>query len=306
LAKCKTEDEAVKLFRRLSERAVVKDLVKQSAARAAEHETTTEVETGQREDGNNSIPLGVQLAVRATNHYRIGDALEAIEEIAAEGRVVNATFVEVDPPYGIDLTQQKKGEVHTLGEYNEVESGAYPMFLRRLLTGIHKITPPDMRMVFWFGVEWYDVLCKTLDEVGFKYDFIPGIWVKPTGQTAAPDLYLARSYETFLVCWKGIGVPLHKRGRSNVFSFNPEPHTSKYHPTQRPQQLMEEILTTFSWPGSLVMVPFLGSGATLRAAYRCGMQAFGWDLSEEYKQGFLAAVEQDIQNGELEHVRGVD
>jgi site-specific DNA-methyltransferase (adenine-specific) len=304
LAKCKTEDEAVKLFRRLSEKVVVKDLVKQSTARTAEQETDTE--TDDEEGRKPNVPLGVQLALRANNHYRIGDALAEIEAIAAENRVVNATFVEVDPPYGIDLTQQKKGDVHTLGEYNEVESNAYPAFLKRLLSGIHKITPPDMRMVFWFGVEWYDVLRKALDEVGFKYDFIPGLWVKPTGQTAAPDLYLARSYETFLVCWKGQGIPLHKRGRSNVFAFNPTAHTSKYHPTQRPDDLMDEILTTFSWPGSLVMVPFLGSGATLRAAYRCGMQAFGWDLSEQYKEGFLAAVEQDMQNHALDHVKGVD
>jgi ParB-like chromosome segregation protein Spo0J/DNA modification methylase len=304
LAKCKTEDEAVKLFRRLSERVVVKDLVKQSAARAAQSETA--VETDDSPSGEPSIPLGIQLALRAINHYRIGDALEEIEAIAAEGRVVNATFVEVDPPYGIDLTQQKKGEVHTLGEYNEVDQNAYPDFLRRLLSGIHKITPPDMRMVFWFGVEWYEQLREILTEVGFKYDFIPGLWVKPTGQTAAPDLYLARSYETFLVCWKGNGIPIRKRGRSNVFAFNPDPHTAKWHPTQRPIALIEELLSTFAWPGSLVMVPFLGSGTTVRVAYRLGMQSFGWDLSEQYKEGFLAAVEQDIQNGELDHVKGLD
>ena len=59
---------------------------------------------------------------------------------------------------------------------------------------------------------------------------------------------------------------------------------------------MQEILQTFAWEGSIIMVPFLGSGATLVAAYREGINGFGWDLQEEYKEMFLAAVEDDIVN----------
>ncbi|KKL22889.1 hypothetical protein LCGC14_2430840, partial [marine sediment metagenome] len=36
------------------------------------------------------------------------------------------------------------------------------------------------------------------------------------------------------------------------------------------------------------------SGATLLAAYREGINGFGWELNEENKEPFLAAVEQDI------------
>jgi hypothetical protein len=54
------------------------------------------------------------------------------------------------------------------------------------------------------------------------------------------------------------------------------------------------------------MVPFLGSGATLRAAYKCGMMGFGWDLSEVYQEGFLGAVETDIVEGRYNTVRMAD
>ena len=37
-------------------------------------------------------------------------------------------------------------------------------------------------------------------------------------------------------------------------------------------------------------VPFLGSGVTLLAGYKIGTAGFGWDLSEEYKNAFLARV----------------
>jgi DNA modification methylase len=215
------------------------------------------------------------------------------------------SLVEIDPPYAIDLVGQKKGDAAGLEEYNEIDSSQYRAQMRQILELCMKVTPPNCRFIVWFGVEWYQTFIDIFNDVGLKYDLIPGIWAKPNGQTNAPDLYLARNYETFFVAWKG-DIPIPRRGRSNVFAFKPDPHTAKYHPTQRPQELMEEILLTFAYPGSVVLVPYLGSGSTLRAAYRCGMNAFGWDLSEHYKEQFLAAVETDIQSGRYNTILTMD
>lgn len=305
LAQCKTEDEAVKLFRRLGERIVVKDLAKQTAARSTLGEAAPKSDDTPQPEVE--APLGIKLASSAIHHYRVGDSFAGMEEIASQNRVVNISLVEIDPPYAIDLVNQKKGDLNKgIGEYNEVDGDKYRDFLHRTISLTNKITPKDCRFIIWFGIEWYQTLIEILAAEGMKYDIIPGIWSKPTGQTAAPDLYLARSYETFIIAWKGNATPLRARGRANVFNFTPEPHGQKYHPTQRPIALMEELLLTFAWPGSLVLVPFLGSGTTLRAAYRCGMMGFGWDLSEVYKEGFLAAIERDIQGGELDAVLGVE
>jgi DNA modification methylase len=38
------------------------------------------------------------------------------------------------------------------------------------------------------------------------------------------------------------------------------------------------------------MVPFLGSGNTLLATSNLGMSAFGYDLSEEYKNAYIVRV----------------
>jgi len=296
LAQCKTEDEAVKLFRKVSERAIVKDLVKQQAARVATPETATSAETA-------PLPVGVRLASGARDHYRIGDAIKGMQELADKGIVIPCQLVEIDPPYGIDLTSQKKGEDNEgLGEYNEIESKDYDKFLFNTISLVAKVTPPNCRFIIWFGIEWYQYLRDILLTLDIKHDLIPGIWNKGTGQTAAPDLYLGRAYETFIVAWKGDPIPIVKRGRSNVFNYPPEPYGNKYHPTQRPVALMQELLHTYAWPGSVILVPFLGSGATLRTAYQCGMSGFGWDLSEVYKEGFIAQIEKDIQDGSLNEV----
>ena len=93
----------------------------------------------------------------------------------------------------------------------------------------------------------------------------------------------------FLYAYKG-NPCLQKLGHSDTF-FYPSPHTSKrIHPTERSIPLMEEVLTTFTPPGSNILVPFLGSGATLLAANNQKMTGIGYDLSEAYKNAYMIRV----------------
>ena len=84
-----------------------------------------------------------------------------------------------------------------------------------------------------------------------------------------------------------------ERGRSNVFQFSGV--GNKYHPTQRPIELIQAIFSTLSVGGETVYVPFLGSGATLRTAFNMGLTAFGHDLDDRYKDKFMLAVEEDTR-----------
>lgn len=292
LAECKTEDEAVKLFRKLSEKVIAKQLVKDHVEQSAKASESKIEES-----------LGITLARNAADHYNVGDAFEGMQYMLDEGLRPPIALVELDPPYAIDLQDVKKGDDRkNMGEYNEIAKEDYIAFLSKMLDYCHKVTPASCRFIIWHAVDWYSEITGRLRLLGYEYDTIPCIWVKPSGQTASPDRYLARCYESFIVAWKGSVPPIPKRGRSNVFEYNTAPHSQKYHPTQRPVELMAEVLRTFAYPGSIIMIPFLGSGATLRACYRLGMTGFGWDLSEVYKEHFLAAVQTDITDGSLKEL----
>ncbi len=54
------------------------------------------------------------------------------------------------------------------------------------------------------------------------------------------------------------------------------------HPQQKPAELMDWIISTYSNPGDLVVDPFAGSGATLNSAIRLGRLAMGWDNCERF------------------------
>lgn len=245
------------------------------------------------------------ILLRADKDFIIDDCfhgiqrtLDIVKGLTHESQV---NIIEVDPPYAIDLADLKKKEGITnvdLSRYKEISKENYPSFLNRLCKLLYSSAAPDAWCIFWFGPTWFTETKFALITAGFKVDDIPGIWLKGsedsegTGQTNSPNTYLARAYETFFIARKG-SPQIRKKGRSNVFSFKPVPAGQKYHPTQRPIELIREILSTFEYPGCTCLVPFLGSGTTLRALYAEDMNGFGFELNKENKDHFMLEVEND-------------
>jgi site-specific DNA-methyltransferase (adenine-specific) len=93
----------------------------------------------------------------------------------------------------------------------------------------------------------------------------------------------------FFYAWKGQPA-LNKAGASNEFRCSPVLAQQKTHPTERPVQLMKDIYDTFAFPGSRVLIPFLGSGNGILAANELGMSPIGFELSKGYKDSFLIKV----------------
>ena len=267
LAECKTQDEAWKQYKKIEEELITESI----------KDKATEKLSG--------------AALSAKSHYRIGDALEGLKSCPHP----NANFIEVDPPYAVQLHKRKdrNQDLKQMDNYNEVDAKDYPKFLEDIMRECYRITADNSFLIWWFGPEWYETVKQTLKKVGYKVNDIPAIWVKgQAGQTASPDTMLGSTYEPFFVCRKGM-PKLRKSGRSNVFDFSPVPPQDKIHPTERPIELMLEILDTFCYPGYRMCIPFLGSGVTLRCAYMRDMTGWGWDLDKMTKNRFVNAVFRD-------------
>ena len=52
----------------------------------------------------------------------------------------------------------------------------------------------------------------------------------------------------------------------------------RVHPTEKPVGLLEDIITSVTRPGDLVLDPFAGSGSTLAAAKQTGRRYIGVEL----------------------------
>lgn len=251
--------------------------------------------------------LGVSKIDLGDTNFKIQDAFEGLEEYVELrnqlGSEPNISLFIVDPPYGIDLNQTKrtvsaKTEKDHLGKYEEVEREKYPEFLDNLTQLLFKAAAENAWVIFWYGPTWHCEVISSLRRAGFSVDDIPAIWVKGdssspegVGQTNAPEIYLGRAYEPFLIARKGKPI-INKQGRSNVFNFKPVKPSDKYHPTQKPIELSLEILDVFSYPNTIACIPFLGSGVDLKACLMRDIKAWGYELNEHNKEHFLLSLEE--------------
>ena len=275
LAEAKNKAEAMKMLRRLKREQDLAD-----AAELVSKRKLSSLEERRQ---------------RLINSYIVGDFFEKVKEV--QSGIVD--LVEVDTPYGIDLERQKKVKLHKLykeaqiGEYNEWAVEEFVEKSKRVAEESFRILKESGWLIWWFAPDaWFDTLVNIIREAGFTINVaIPAIWFKPdgTGQSNNPDKYLSNVYETFFYARKG-DAKIISQGRPNVFSFRRVNPSNKIHPTEKPIELLSDIFQTFVLPGSTIAVPFLGSGNSILAADNVGCSAFGWDLSEKYKNRYIERV----------------
>lgn len=56
----------------------------------------------------------------------------------------------------------------------------------------------------------------------------------------------------------------------------------RYHPTQKPTELVEKLIQEYSKPGDIILDPFLGSGTTALMASKNNRHYIGFEIDETY------------------------
>jgi site-specific DNA-methyltransferase (adenine-specific) len=270
---CKTASDASKVISKVSEAAVKQQI-------AAEIEEK-----------------GMNVTLQKLNDaYIIRDFFEGVKELPDN----LFHLIEIDPPYGIKLMdiKQKDSAVsqYQTESYNEIDSEEYPKFLEDLFKECYRVAAENSWLICWFAPEpYFNMVYKSIMRSGFNCRRIPLIWTKTgPGQTNNPQLYLANTYEMAFYAWKGRPV-INKAGHANTFHYSTVPPSQKCHPTERPLALMKELYETFAFPGSRLLIPFLGSGNGLLAASELGISALGFEKSREYKDSFLVKAHNLLQ-----------
>ena len=72
----------------------------------------------------------------------------------------------------------------------------------------------------------------------------------------------------------------------------------KIHPTQKPVNLLKQLIEIFTDPGDVVIDPVAGSGATLRACMETGRIGYGFEIMRDMcrkAQEQMLTVEPDGQ-----------
>lgn len=274
IKEAKTRTDALKMINQLEEEMVLAEIQKRIKAK----EATTPIEITNKKMIDNYIVMDFFSGIRTVQDRSID-------------------IVEIDPPYGMGLgtSNIKKTDDSmqtSTKNYNEIPGNEYGRFLDSLFQECFRVMSENSWLLCWFAQEpWFEIVYQAARRVGLKGSRIPLIWYKEnsTGQCNQPNMYLANLYESCFYFRKGEPA-ITKQGRSNVYAYKTVRSDMKVHPTERPIELIQDILQTFSWTGARLLVPFLGSGNTLLAAANLDLTGFGYDLSQEYKNAYSARV----------------
>ena len=199
-----------------------------------------------------------------------GDCLDVMEELFERGILVDSIIT--DPPYGMSFQSGRRREKH-----NKIENDDNLHWLDDFVEKSYKLAKYNTAHYVFCSYHNIDVF-KAAFEKFFK---VKNILVWEKNNTSMGDLKgdFAPKVEFILFLHKGRRL-INGRRDPNIFRFDRT--GNKNHPTEKPVDLMEYLISKFTDTGELVIDPFMGSGTTGVACVNMDRRFIGIELDENY------------------------
>lgn len=223
-----------------------------------------------------------------------GDCLDIIRELDQE---VDA--VVTDPPY---FLSRDGGTTCKSGKRASVAKGSWDrpesiFQMRKFNWNWIKNCLNVLRVggSFWVSGTFHNIYScgSTLQTLGAKIlNHI--VWEKSAPPPNLGCRCFTHSHESIIWATKGKGhifryqdMKAANGGKQmkDIWIFSrPSKHEKRYgkHPTQKPEALIERIVSASTNPGDLILDPFLGSGTTAVVAKRLGRRCIGIEQDSEW------------------------
>ena len=164
-------------------------------------------------------------------------------------------------------TYVKEGK---LFKHNDIEFSEWlPEVYRVLKDGTHCYIMVNARNLKDLWVE--------AEKVGFTFQNLL-VWDKGN---ATPNKYYMNSYELILMLRKGPARNINDMGQKNILRV-PNVLGIKYHPTEKPVELMMILIENSSNEGDVVLDPFMGVCGGGIACKRLNRNFIGIEIDEKY------------------------
>lgn len=222
-----------------------------------------------------------------------GDCIEILKTL--KSKCIDLIFA--DPPYFLSnggksihsgkIVSVNKGEWDKKSNYEDIF-----LFTKEWLSECFRVLKDNGSI--WVSGTTHNIfdVKKAMDEIGFKIINIV-VWQKLDPPPLIYKNKLKFSYE--LIIWASKGGK-HTFNYNDMFSINNEelqdiwPINSVgmnekkfgYHPTQKPEALLERIIKASSNVGDIVLDPFSGSGTTCFVAKKLNRRYVGIEKEKEY------------------------
>ena len=219
--------------------------------------------------------LEARIETKINENIKQGNSLEILETLE-DGCI---DIVLTDPPYGIDYVSNRSIDENAItkrGLLNDGKDEAFDL-LDKTCEILQRKTAVNSHLYFFCS---WSVFSK-FEAIISKYFTIktPIVWDKGNKGSGDLDNDWGNQTEIIIYCVKGKKLVNNRRG--NLISVA-RLHTSKMiHPTQKPNELIKQILEVSATKGDFVVDPFMGSGSTIKVCNEMNLKSLGIELDKE-------------------------
>lgn len=219
--------------------------------------------------------LEARVETKVSDNIILGNSLEVLETLE-DGCI---DIILTDPPYGIDYVSNRSIYDNTItkrGLLNDGKDEAFDL-LDKICEVLQRKTAENSHLYFFCS---WSVFSK-FETIISKYFTIktPIVWDKGNKGSGDLDNDWGNQTEIVIYCVKGKKLVNNRRG--NLISV-PRLHTSKMiHPTQKPNELIKQILEVSFTDGDFIVDPFMGSGSTVKVCNELKAKCLGIELDKE-------------------------
>tara|TARA_B110001454_G_scaffold91916_1_gene87637 strand:+ start:1287 stop:2066 length:780 start_codon:yes stop_codon:yes gene_type:complete len=219
---------------------------------------------------------------------KLGDCNQVLKKVKAK----SIDMIFADPPYNLSgkthlTVKSGKPVVGNKGDWDIIDD--YEKFTVEWLTECIRVLKDDGTI--WISGTLHNhptigVMLKKL-EMWIVNDIV---WFKPNATPLLQPTRLAPSIELIWLAAKSkkyyFDYPLAKeinggKQMRNMWQINAQRHKTK-HPTEKPEILLERIISIGSKKGDRILDPYMGSGTTGVVAKALGRKFLGIEKDKEY------------------------
>jgi len=248
-------------------------------------------------------------SIFTTQEYKMNkiyniDCLELTKKIKDN----SVDLIFADPPYNLSgsnfkmkFTKSGGTDLNTnKGKWDHYSDLEFEEFTKKWLAECFRILKKNGSI--WVAGSYHNIYLTgyLMKKLGFEI-LNEILWHK---SDATPNLSCTRfvaDHENFIWARKGKGnifnydIMKKLNGGKQMRSMWTKGKTAggkRIHPTQKPEWLLERVVSATSNPNSIVFDPFLGSGTTAVVAKRYGRQYLGAELDQDYYKKAVERINQ--------------
>lgn len=206
--------------------------------------------------------------------------------------------IVTDPPFGIDNLSNRSETEHGKKYARKIAGDESPEqaveLFYKVMDALDSKMADDCDVYIFTAhtvlAEWL-VLARSLEKYGLQYKSML-IWDKGECPGLGDLNSWGVGYEVVIFLKKGKKIRQVKRP-SGIVACKPLLAGKLIHPHEKPEPLLERLIKFSTEPGELVVDPFGGSGATVRAARNTGRSGIAIELDDyNYEQSVRKLTEQ--------------